>query len=54
MTDEGLPIGVQLSAACGDDRTLLETAYLLEQAQPFPRITDDSLIHRAGARPIQD
>ena len=54
MTDERLPIGVQLSAACGDDRTLLETAYLLEQAQPFPRITDDSLIHRAGACPIQD
>jgi amidase len=38
LSVEGLPIGVQLSAAYGDDRTLLETAYLLEAEQPFPRI----------------
>jgi amidase len=38
MADEGLPIGVQLAAAHGDERTLLETAFLLEQAQPFPSL----------------
>ncbi|WP_246281785.1 amidase [Fodinicola acaciae] len=38
LTDDGLPIGVQLSAAYGDERTLLETAYALEEARPFPRI----------------
>ncbi|MBF6063416.1 amidase [Nocardia terpenica] len=38
-TAEGLPIGVMLSAARGDERTLLESAYTLEAAQPFPSIT---------------
>lgn len=38
LTDGGLPIGVQLSAAYGDDRTLLETAFLIEQEHPFPVI----------------
>jgi amidase len=38
--DEGVPIGIQLSAAHGDERTLLETAFGLEAAQPFARITD--------------
>ncbi|MGI8678319.1 MAG: amidase [Jatrophihabitans sp.] len=38
MSPEGLPIGVQLSAAHGDERTLLETAFLLEGELPFPRI----------------
>ncbi|HVU90999.1 MAG TPA: amidase [Jatrophihabitans sp.] len=32
----GLPIGVMLSAASGDERTLLETAFALEAEQPFP------------------
>jgi amidase len=36
----GLPIGVQLSAGFGDERTLLEIAYELEQAKPWRRITD--------------
>jgi amidase len=36
----GLPIGVQLSAAHGDERTLLEIAYELEQAKPWRRMTD--------------
>jgi amidase len=40
MSENGLPIGVQLSGAYGDERTLLETAFLLEAEQPFPRITD--------------
>ena len=34
----GLPIGVQLTAAHGDERTLLEIAYELEQAKPWRRI----------------
>jgi amidase len=37
----GLPIGVELSAAHGDERTLLEIAYELEQATPWRRITDN-------------
>ena len=36
----GLPIGVQLSAARGRDRRLLELAYELEAAQPFARVQD--------------
>ncbi len=41
-TEDGLPIGVQLSAAYGDERTLLETAFALEAAAPFARIQDAS------------
>ena len=36
----GLPIGVQLAAAHGAERTLLEIAYELEQAHPWRRITE--------------
>jgi amidase len=39
----GVPIGVQLSGAHGDERTLLETAFLLEAEQPFPRIDDPAV-----------
>lgn len=39
-TPDGLPIGVHLSAAHGDERTLLELAFLLEAEHPFPRIQD--------------
>lgn len=39
-TDLGLPIAVQLSAAHGDERTLLEMAYALEEAKPWRRIQD--------------
>ncbi len=38
LTEQGLPIGVQLSAAYGDERTLLETAFLLEHDEPFPTL----------------
>lgn len=34
-TSEGLPVGVQLIAAMGDDRRLLSLAAQLEQAQPW-------------------
>jgi amidase len=37
-TPEGLPVGVHLSAAHGDERTLLETAFALEEQQGWPRI----------------
>jgi amidase len=40
MAAEGVPIGIQLSAAAGDERTLLETAFALEQERPWPRIQD--------------
>jgi amidase len=38
QTSDGRPIGVHFSAAHGDERTLLEIAYELEQAQPFRRV----------------
>jgi Asp-tRNA(Asn)/Glu-tRNA(Gln) amidotransferase A subunit family amidase len=34
----GQPIGVHFSARPGDERTLLELAYEIEQASPWPRI----------------
>ncbi|WP_061006671.1 amidase [Mycolicibacterium mucogenicum] len=37
---DGLPVGVQLSAAYGDERTLLELAFLLEAERPFARIQE--------------
>jgi amidase len=37
-TASGLPIGVQLMARNGDERTLLELAYELEAARPFRRL----------------
>jgi amidase len=40
MSDGALPIGVHFSADLGDERTLLELAYELEEARPFPRIQD--------------
>ncbi|MDX6573691.1 MAG: amidase [Gaiellales bacterium] len=40
MSEDGLPIGVQLSAAHGDERTLIEVAYALEAEFPFARIQD--------------
>ena len=40
QTSDGLPIGVHFSALHGDERTLLEIAYELEDARPFARIQD--------------
>ncbi|SDX60653.1 amidase [Amycolatopsis xylanica] len=40
QTDDGLPVGVQLSAAHGDERSLIETAFELEQQQAWRRIQD--------------
>lgn len=37
---EGLPIAMQFSSAHGDERTLLELAYEIEQARPWRRITE--------------
>lgn len=39
-TASGMPLGVHFSAAHGDERTLLELAFELEQAHPFARIQD--------------
>lgn len=39
-TAEGLPIAVQLQAAHGAEKLLLELAFELEEAQPFRRIQD--------------
>lgn len=43
MSTEGLPIGVQLSSAVGNERLLLELAYELEQANPWPRIQSSAV-----------
>jgi amidase len=37
-TSDGLPLGVHFSGKHGDERTLLELAYELEQSRPFRRI----------------
>lgn len=39
-TANGLPIGCQLAADLGDERTLLELAFELEAARPWSRIQD--------------
>jgi amidase len=40
LTDgDHLPLAAMLSAAHGDERTLLEVAYEIEEAMPFPQIT---------------
>ena len=38
QSSDGLPIGVQLGAPMGGERTLLELALELEQASPWPRL----------------
>ncbi|MEM7435123.1 MAG: amidase [Myxococcota bacterium] len=38
LSHEGLPIGVQFAAALGHERTLLELAFEVEAAVPFPRL----------------
>ena len=39
-TGDGLPVGVMFAARKGDERRLLEIAYEMEAAAPFPRIQD--------------
>ncbi|MFZ5564060.1 MAG: amidase [Thermodesulfobacteriota bacterium] len=38
MSKEGLPIGVQFAAPLGHDQALLELAFELEQARPWPQL----------------
>jgi amidase len=40
-TSLGLPLGIHFAADLGDERTLLELAYELEEARPFERIQGD-------------
>jgi len=46
-SSDGLPIGVHFSGRHGDERTLLELAFELEQSRPFRRIQDPRAL---GAR----
>lgn len=39
-TESGMPIGVHFAGRHGDERTLLELAFELEQSKPFRRIQD--------------
>lgn len=39
-SDDGMPLGAMFSATQGNERVLLELAFELEQASPFPRIQD--------------
>jgi amidase len=47
QTREEMPIGCQLSADLGDERTLLELAFELEAARPWRRIQDAAAAVRA-------
>lgn len=38
LSDQGLPIGIQLASSIGNERILLELAFELEQVNPWPRI----------------
>ncbi|WP_180160254.1 amidase [Acinetobacter sp. YH12054] len=38
--NDGLPISMQISADVGDEKTLIELAYEIEEAQPWRRIQD--------------
>ncbi|MFI7003255.1 amidase [Nocardia sp. NPDC050175] len=38
LTPTGLPIGIQFATTYGNERTLLELAYLLEAEHPFPHL----------------
>ncbi|HEY4019262.1 MAG TPA: amidase [Pseudonocardiaceae bacterium] len=49
-TADGLPIGVQLAAAPGDERTLLEMALLLEELRPWRSARSDDELPRSVSR----
>jgi amidase len=49
LSVEGLPLGVQLSAKHGDERTLLELAYLIEQMQPWPLLNQSAAVEMPNA-----
>ena len=38
LSEEGLPIGVQLASKYGHERTLLELAFEIEQLAPWPTL----------------
>jgi amidase len=46
---DGLPTSAMLTASWGDERTLLELAFELEQARPFPRIDHQASTERQDA-----
>jgi len=39
-SSQGLPVGIQLASALGQEQTLLELAYELEEIQPWPHLFD--------------
>jgi amidase len=38
FSSKGLPVGIQLASALGQEQTLLELAYELEEMQPWPHL----------------
>ncbi|WP_153505614.1 amidase [Cumulibacter manganitolerans] len=41
-TTSGLPVGMQIAAAPGDERTLLSLAFEIEQARPWPLLSGEA------------
>ena len=41
LNQNGLPLGVQFAAAIGQERRLIELAFEIEEARPWPRIEEN-------------
>lgn len=53
-TADGLPVGMMLASTIGREARLLELAYELEEARPWPRIQDAAATKPPRKRPAKD